>query len=74
MSPESVILLAVSAWLLVAAAMLWGMLRVARRHTQLQTPRQTVAAAPSKRKPVRPKRQRPVMSPAYRAAHHFLTR
>lgn len=74
MSPESVILLAVSAWLLVAAAMLWGMLRVARRHTPLQTPTQAAAAAPSKRKPVRSRRQRPALSPAYRAAHHFLTR
>ncbi|MBD9484109.1 hypothetical protein IB229_14085 [Pseudomonas sp. PDM14] len=32
MSPESVILLMISGWLLVAASMLWGMLRLARRH------------------------------------------
>lgn len=32
MNAESVILLMISGWLLVAAAMLWGMLRLARRH------------------------------------------
>lgn len=32
MSPESVILLMISGWLLVAASMLWGMLRLSRRY------------------------------------------
>ena len=32
MSPESIVLLLVGTWLLVAAAMLWGVLRIARRH------------------------------------------
>lgn len=32
MSPESYILLMVSGWLLVSAAMLWGMLRLLKRH------------------------------------------
>ena len=73
MGPESVILLAVSAWLLVAAAMLWGMLRVVRRHAQLQLLAQPMRA-PAKRKAPRPKRQRPALTPAYRAAHHFVHR
>jgi hypothetical protein len=32
MPPESMILLLIGTWLLVAAATLWGMLRIARRH------------------------------------------
>lgn len=32
MSPESYVLLLISCWLLLAAALLWGMLRIARRH------------------------------------------
>lgn len=32
MPPESIILLLIGTWLLVAAATLWGMLRIARRH------------------------------------------
>lgn len=32
MPPESIVLLLIGTWLLVAAAMLWGMLRIARRH------------------------------------------
>ena len=38
MGPESVILLMISAWFLVAAAMLWGMLRIARRHAVYHQP------------------------------------
>ncbi|TRX76640.1 hypothetical protein [Pseudomonas mangiferae] len=34
MNAESYILLMVAGWLLIAAAMLWGMLRVARVHAQ----------------------------------------
>lgn len=32
MSPESYVLLLVSCWLLLASALLWGMLRISRRH------------------------------------------
>ncbi|MES2817549.1 MAG: hypothetical protein V4812_00995 [Pseudomonadota bacterium] len=32
MSPESLILLMITGWFCVAASMLWGMLRVSRRH------------------------------------------
>lgn len=32
MSPESYVLLLISCWLLLASALLWGMLRIARRH------------------------------------------
>lgn len=75
MGPESVILLAVSAWLLVAAAMLWGMLRVVRRHAmhQQEAPK-LPSRMPAQRKHPRPKRQRPALTPAFRAAHHFVHR
>lgn len=79
MGPESIILLMISAWFLVAAAMLWGMLRIARRHATYSQPRPVErATAPrnaGKRRPAqRPKLPRPVLSPAYRAAHHFAHR
>lgn len=32
MSPESYVLLLISCWLLLASALLWGMLRIGRRH------------------------------------------
>jgi hypothetical protein len=32
MPPESVVLLLLGTWLLVAAAALWGMLRIVKRH------------------------------------------
>jgi hypothetical protein len=79
MGPESVILLAISAWFLVAAAMLWGMLRIARRHVPYSQPRAKVSAPvpaplPARRKAPRPKLPRPILTPAYRAAHHFAHR
>ena len=36
MPPESIILMLIGTWLLVAAATLWGMLRIARRHHERQ--------------------------------------
>ena len=60
MSPESVILLMIAGWLLVAAAMLWGMLRIARRHSH--------AHEPSRDKPSLI-RQRSVLRRHYRPAH-----
>lgn len=77
MGPESVILLMISAWFLVAAAMLWGMLRIARRHAPYSQPRALAPAAaplPARRKAPRPKLPRPILTPAYRAAHHFAHR
>ncbi|MBD9425466.1 hypothetical protein IB232_09065 [Pseudomonas sp. PDM15] len=77
MGPASIILLMISAWFLVAAAMLWGMLRIARRHSAYSRPRAVMpppAAIPTRRKAPRPKLPRPVLSPAYRAAHHFAHR
>ena len=77
MGPESVILLAISAWFLVAAAMLWGILRIARRHAVYNPPHATTptpAPLPSRRKKPRTKPSRPVLTPAYRAAHHFAHR
>ena len=79
MGPESIILLMISAWFLVAAAMLWGMLRIARRHAAHSShpesrpvERAPLARNGGKRRPAqRPKLPRPVLSPAYRAAHHF---
>lgn len=77
MGPESVILLLISAWFLVAAAMLWGLLRIARRHASYNQPRPMAPAAPAlpaRRKAPRPKLPRPIQTPAYRAAHHFAHR
>jgi hypothetical protein len=77
MGPESVILLMISAWFLVAAAMLWGILRIARRHAVYHQPHAampTPAPLPGRRKTPRPKLPRPVLTPAYRAAHHFAHR
>jgi len=77
MGPASIILLMISAWFLVAAAMLWGMLRIARRHAVHSQPRATMpppAPLPVRRKTPRPKLPRPVLTPAYRAAHHFAHR
>lgn len=47
MNPESLILLMITGWLCVAASMLWGMLRVSRRHAghSLDTPAPTAAQA-----------------------------
>jgi hypothetical protein len=73
MEAESVILLGISSWFLVAAAMLWGMLRIVRRHACEQHPFPQAKPA-IKRKPRRPKRPRPVFSPAQRAAQHFVHR
>ncbi|WP_166569069.1 hypothetical protein [Pseudomonas sp. R5(2019)] len=44
MSPTMTIVMLIGAWLAVAAAMLWGVVRIARRHH----PRQYPQAAPSK--------------------------
>ena len=76
MGPESVILLMISAWFRVAAAMLWGLLRIARRHVAYDQPKPVlpVVALRYKRKPQRPKLPKPLLSPAYRAAHHFAHR
>ncbi|WP_394558293.1 hypothetical protein [Aquipseudomonas alcaligenes] len=78
MEAELVILLAIASWLLVAVAMLWGMLRVARRHARdahdQQLPEQPRRAEPVKRKPRRPKPLRPGLAPALRAAQHFAHR
>ncbi|MDD0843550.1 hypothetical protein [Pseudomonas sp. Gutcm_11s] len=79
MEAESVIFLAISSWFLVAAAMLWGMLRVVRRHAQdahayhaPAVPREAPTLV--RRKPRRPKPPRPILSPALRAAQHFAHR
>lgn len=75
MAPESVILLAVSAWFLVAAAMLWGMLRIVRRHARDASPVQPPrTATPVPRKAQRHRPPRPALTPAYRAAQHFAHR
>ncbi|MBD9416157.1 hypothetical protein IB234_16475 [Pseudomonas sp. PDM16] len=77
MGPESIILLMISAWFMVAAAMLWGMLRIVRRHAADVGPRALDNAQVVhhvKRRPQRPKLPRPAFSPAYRAAHHFAHR
>ncbi|MDG9926342.1 MULTISPECIES: hypothetical protein [unclassified Pseudomonas] len=77
MGPASIILLMISAWFLVAAAMLWGMLRIVRRHATYNQPRVArpqPAPLSTRRKTPRPKLPRPVLSPAYRAAHHFAHR
>jgi len=79
MAAESVILLAVSSWFLVAAAMLWGMLRVVRRHARDAAERQPAlplreSPPEPRRKPRRPRQPRPVFSPAQRAAQHFAHR
>ncbi|MDQ7984641.1 hypothetical protein QYS36_06785 [Pseudomonas sp. G34] len=50
MSPESYILLMISGWLLVSAAMLWGMLRLLKRHqleAQLADEFPSLPASPS---------------------------
>lgn len=77
MGPASIILLMISAWFLVAAAMLWGMLRIARRHAAYSQPRAILphpVPLPARRKTPRPKLPRPVLTPAYRAAHHLAHR
>jgi hypothetical protein len=56
MPPQSIILMLIGTWLLVAAATLWGMLRIARRHHERQHARPTkpaMRAAPARHKPVR---------------------
>lgn len=80
MEAEAVILLAISSWFLVAAAMLWGMLRIVRRHARDADERQAetlvrLAPPPARRsKPRRHKQPRPAFAPAYRAAHRFAHR
>jgi hypothetical protein len=78
MGPASIILLMISAWFLVAAAMLWGMLRIVRRHAHYHQPRPHESVQPAivraRRKPQRPKQPRPVLTPAYRAAQHLAHR
>lgn len=57
MPPESVVLLLIGTWLLVAAAALWGMLRIARRHHTRQAVRppqhSRTRIVPMRHKPVR---------------------
>ncbi len=57
MPPESVVLLLIGTWLLVAAAALWGMLRIARRHHARQPSRSPQPnrprPAPMRHKPAR---------------------
>lgn len=62
MNPESLILLMICAWLLLAAALLWGMLRVARRHQRdawEQHQRKSLPANTEAKRPAVPKPQRP---------------
>ncbi|MCO8168090.1 hypothetical protein NJC40_09910 [Pseudomonas sp. 21LCFQ02] len=49
MSPEMTIVMLIAAWLAVACAMLWGVMRIARRHHQplRQPPQVRPAALPS---------------------------
>ncbi|MFK8333291.1 hypothetical protein M2D63_025095 [Pseudomonas sp. BJa5] len=50
MSLTMAILMLVGAWLSVAAAMLWGVLRIARRHHPHHTlPKDTTEPAPARR-------------------------
>ena len=73
MSPESYVLLLISCWLLLASALLWGMLRIARRHyasSVAEAPEQPVgdaaqASASVARQPARPRR---AASQPYRGA------
>lgn len=53
MSPEGFIVLLVVGWLLVAVAMLWGMLRIAHHHHHPSTRAPRQAAHP--RKPGKPR-------------------
>lgn len=55
MSPTMVIFMLIAAWLSVAAAMLWGVLRIARRHhLHHQDPQPHVRApAPAPRRAAR---------------------
>ncbi len=56
MPPESIVLLLIGTWLLVAAATLWGMLRIARRHHNRQHARPAqpaVRAVHGRPKPLR---------------------
>ncbi|MGY4531937.1 hypothetical protein ACVW0Y_001053 [Pseudomonas sp. TE3786] len=52
MPPESIVLLLIGTWLLVAAATLWGMLRIARRHHKAAA-RPALRALPTRHKPAR---------------------
>ncbi|WP_263262055.1 hypothetical protein [Pseudomonas sp. RIT-PI-S] len=45
MSLTVAILMMITAWLLVAAAMLWGVLRIARRHHSTAAPKSRAKAA-----------------------------
>jgi hypothetical protein len=56
MPPESIVLLLIGTWLLVAAATLWGMLRIARRHHSRQHVRPAqpaMRAVQARHKPLR---------------------
>ncbi|WNW10485.1 hypothetical protein RRX38_04740 [Pseudomonas sp. DTU_2021_1001937_2_SI_NGA_ILE_001] len=55
MSLEMTIVMLIAAWLAVACAMLWGVLRIARRHQQSNRQAQQVRPQPA-----RPHAQRPV--------------
>ena len=70
MSAEFVILLGISSWLLVAAAMLWGMLRVVNRHARDAARDQHMPPVAVHKSP----RRRPALLPALRAAQHFVHR
>lgn len=77
MSPASMILLMISAWFLVAAAMLWGMLRLVRRAAYQRPPTvipQAPAVARAKRKIPRVRPAHPLPAQAFRAAQHYLQR
>lgn len=80
MEAESVILLAISSWLLVAAAMLWGMLRVVQRHAhdaqshQAPIKPKLVRTSLGRKPRRRPRFLPPALSPALRAAQHFVHR
>lgn len=55
MSLEMTIVMLISAWLAVATAMLWGVMRIARRHHQRSAPPAPAALT----KPLKPIKSRP---------------
>ncbi|MET1079798.1 MAG: hypothetical protein ABWY06_17440 [Pseudomonas sp.] len=64
MTPAALILLMIAGWLCVAASMLWGMLRIARRHHPVVPLRPTAPVeGPARRGPLHQERRRAPRAP-----------